>query len=273
MTENPLTRTLARMSPSKVECAAKCLAQFAFRYIERVTHPLWNSSIVLGRALDTATGAAYTAKAVTGTTPSADDVAARFAAEWDMESETVERWDDGDTAGGLMDWGTRAGARWRDEIAQFVRPRAVQPKLERDVFDPRTGDRWTMSGFADQIGELESTGQPIVTDLKVSGRRYSADRITRGWQPAFYTLMADIPTFQFHVLVQNKAPAVQVIGATFTAADHAAVVSRTAMLRRQIRNAHATGDWLPNRTHTLCSRRYCEHWRACEQRHGGRVPD
>ena len=43
------------------------------------------------------------------------------------------------------------------------------------------------------------------------------------------------------------------------------------MIRRQIRNAYMTGDWLPNRQHMLCSKTYCEQWHRCQGEFGGEV--
>ncbi len=268
-----LTRTLGWMSPSKIDCAARCLAQFYFRYVEGRRSALWGSSIVLGRAMDVATGAALATKQQTGKTPSAGDCADRFAAEWELESATVEHWDDEDTPGGLLDWGCAAAKLWQGSIAEHIQPLHMQQKVQREARDPSTGERWMFSGYLDLVAQVERTQETIVGDLKVSGRRYGADKLTRGWQPALYTWMTELPTFQYHVLVQNKTPAIQIIGTTFTPADHDATMVQVGMLRRQIRNAAQTGDWLPNRRHTLCTRRYCEHWHRCEAKFGGRVPN
>jgi len=268
MSENQID-LITTMSPSRLGCAQQCLAKFAFRYVDKLRGAT-SAALQFGRAFDEAGAAVYAAKMTTGTTLPSSDVQARFAAEWDFAAGAVDDWGE-DSRGGLLDSGTRGVALWRDRIAQHVQPVAVQEDLRATVVDPATGEPFQLRGVIDVRGSTISN-PAVVADIKTSARVYQPARFAREWQPAAYTLLAGTPTFEYHVVTSAKAPETQVLRAVVSDGDRTAFLRRAAMLRRQIAHAARTGDWLPNRTHVLCSRRYCEHWAACEQRYGGRVP-
>lgn len=258
-----------RWSPSKLETAQKCLQQFAFRYVERLPEQ-FRASMQFGNAADDTSNEVYRDKMRSGRTPARSDVQERFAAAWDYAAAAVDDWGD-ESKDALTDIGTRAMAKWRDRIADFVQPTAVQLKLEKPVADPTTGETWTLSGVIDLRGAAPDKTE-LTADLKTSGRAYARDVFQRKAQPIAYTILADTPTFEFHVLTTTKEPQTQVLRAEIPDADRMAWLRRASMVKRQVEHALRTGDWLPNRTHQMCSRRYCEHWRECEKRNGGQVP-
>jgi len=259
---------IGTLSPSRIATAQRCLAQFAFRYVERL--PTTSSpALQFGVAMDAVSTAAYRVKMKSGETPAAKDVADRFAAEWDFAAAAVEQWGD-DDRGSLLDSGTRGAKLWRESIATHVVPLAVQEHLSATVVDPTTRDPFTLHGYLDL--RRAQPGGSVVADLKTSRARFQAARLSREWQPAAYTLLAGTATFEYHVLTTTKQPEMQVLRAHVSDSDRSAFLVRAGMLRRQVVTALRSGDWLPNRTHVLCSRRYCDHWAACEARYGGKVP-
>lgn len=262
-----LDQLIGTVSPSRLETAQRCLAQFLFRYVERRPER-FNASMQFGNAADAASGESYRDKMRTGRTPSAKDVQARFADEWDWAATAVDDWGE-EKRGDLLDVGTRAMATWRDRIADFVQPAAVQEDLTQVVTDATSGDSFALRGIIDVRGVAAAL--PVVADLKTSGKLYRADTFQRKFQPTAYTLLTGTPTFQYHVLTTQRTPQTQVLQCAVADHERVAFLRRAAMLRRQVATAFRTGDWLPNRTHTLCSRRYCDHWETCEKRFGGRV--
>jgi hypothetical protein len=264
-----LTGLIGRVSPSKLETAQKCLQQFAFRYVERLPEN-FRASLQFGIAADDTSNEVYRAKMATGRTPARKDVQDQFAAAWDYASAAVDDWGD-ESKGELLDVGVKAMAKWRDRIAEFVQPRAVQQTITKVVVDPVTGDSFELKGVLD-LRAADPAGVEVAADLKTAGRAYGKDAFERRSQPTAYTLLADLPTFEFHVLTTTKEPQTQVLRATISDSARFAFLKRAGMIRRQIENAFRTGDWLPNRTHMMCSRRYCEFWRECERRNGGQVP-
>ena len=123
--------------------------------------------------------------------------------------------------------------------------------------------------FLDLYGEVG--GQEQTIDLKTSGKRYSASAFAGSSQPAAYTTLTGQQTFSYHVVTSTKHPATQVLTAKVSESHQTAYLVRAGMLRRQIRNAYMTGDWLPNRQHMTCSKRYCDQWQRCVAEYGGEV--
>lgn len=262
------------MSPSKFKAAATCGAKFLFRYVapreDRATS--YSASLQWGAAFDQVGNAVYTDKHKTGETPPVRDVQERFAAEWDWASDGVDLWM-GRTKGDLLDVGTKAAALWRDRIALHFTPTGLQERLEVDVTDPATREVWKLVGVVDAADRGTVHGTPVVIDLKTTGRRYQVNAFAREVQPAAYTLLTGIPNFEYHILLNTKTPDTQVLRAELPDSERDSFLLRASILRRQIQHSIRTGDWFPNRAATTCSRRYCEHWRACEHRFGGTVPE
>ncbi len=264
-----LAELTGRMSPSRLETASACLAKFAFSYVERLPWR-FSSSAQFGNAVDAVAAWAYGDKIKSGEAPVRADVRDRFAAEWDYQADAVDDWRDW-RRGELLDIGVAGVGRWRDRIVDFVEPLAVQQKLEVEITDPIDGDRYVLNGIVDLRARV--AGREVIVDGKTSEKRYPASRVARSYQPPTYSVLGACSTFEYHVQTVAKEPQVQVLRANITDSDRRSLLLRAGMIRRQIAHAFRTGDWLPNRTHFLCSRRYCDHWAACEKRFGGRVSE
>lgn len=270
MTERPLGPLIERMSPWRIDCANRCMAQFFFRYVQRRKRDERQSvAAAYGTAFDEAGNHVYRGKLETGETTSADDAADMFAAQWDFISMVVDDWGS-DKKGVLLDRGVAGAKLWRNNIAQFVKPLSKpQQKLEKVVADPRTGDEWLLMGYLDLHAEVR--GVEVVSDMKAPGKRYSEGRLLQESQPTAYTILADVPRFEYHVVTNTPRPVTQVIGANISKDAQEAFLLRAGMLRRRIEHSYMSGDWLPNRQHQLCTRRYCDHWEACQNEFGGEV--
>lgn len=282
MTDRTLAEVIGTLSPSKLEVATQCGAKFLFDYVENMPRR-FRADGQLGNAVDDTGNQVYRGKAaalegaavltpddLAAATPSAKVVADVFAAAWDFEAGAVDDWQ-GDTRASILGEGVRMVRGWRERIAAYVFPRTTQRYMRKTLKDPKTGERFDLAGIVDLIG---STAVPsAVVDLKQTGKRYNDSKLTRSFQPVAYTLLAEVPVFEFHVLVRTAKPSPpQILRATISDADRDAFVARAAMVRRQIAHSFRTGDWFPNRGHMLCSRRYCDRWQVCEQRFGGTVP-
>lgn len=263
-----LARLIDTVSPSRLETAERCLAQFFYRYVQRSPFR-YRSELSFGRAVDDCGNGTYAEKIKSGETPTKSDVQERFAAAWDFEAVTVDVWNEGADKDSLMDLGTKAVALWHDRIAVHVKPIATQEKLTTWVTDPITGQGFNLLTVLDVRAEVN--GVPQVVDLKTSGKAYRPDSMTRKAQPPAYSIAANLPTFSYHVLVTTKSPQTQVLTSPITDSDRRGFLIRAGMIRRQIAHAFRTGDWLPNRTGFMCTRRHCEHWESCERDFGGRV--
>lgn len=270
MTERPIGEVIAKMSPSRLDVAQRCLALFRFRYVEpdgRNMPHAWR--MAFGSAMDDAANVVYRRKLESHETVSSSEVADLFANAWDYNATLVEDFESS-SRGELLDVGVRGAALWRDNIAQHVQPtKPPQLHVARDITDPRTREKWTLHGYLDLLCEINST--QVVSDLKTSAKRYNDSALTTNSQPAAYTLLTDVPTFQYHVLTNTKKPQTQVLSAHVSDDVRNSYIVRAGMLRRQVRHAYMTGDWIPNRQHVLCSRRYCDQWERCTREFGGEV--
>lgn len=264
-----LDSLIARVSPSRLETAASCLARILFGYVEREPWG-FRASAQFGHAVDDLRGGFYQEKIRTGITSTRSDARDRFAAAWDFHADAIDDWQ-GWKRGELLDSGTKGAGTWRDEVAQFVEPKGVQVRLERVVHDPTTGDPFVLNGIIDLTAKI--AGRDTIVDNKTSERRYQASRVVRSFQPAAYSVLGGFGAFEYHVQTVTASPELQVLRAEISDNDRHSFLLRAGMLRRQIAHAWTTGDWLPNRSHFLCTRRYCDHWARCEKRFGGRVPE
>lgn len=262
-----LEQLIGVVSPSRLDTAQRCMAQFFFRYVQRLPER-WRSSLSYGRAVDACGSEVYAHKLEHATTPSVRDVQERFAAAWDYEADGVDVWEDGASKGKLLDVGVRAVGSWRDAVAVSFVPHAVQERLERTI--AVGDDSFTLQGVLDVRGS-NADGVAVVADIKTAGKAYAQSELLRRSQPHAYTLLTGLERFEFHVLLTTKDAATQVIGGDVPRADADAWARRASMTRRSIAHAYQTGDWLPNRQHFLCTQRHCEFWTACERTFGGRV--
>ena len=267
MTEATLSELIDTVSPSRIDTATTCLARFRFRYLERIRGPK-RIAMSFGSALDAASNSCYQRKIdEPGYTMPASEVADCFAAEWDSEQEQIEDWGK-DKPDEMLDTGVKCSTLWRDNVAQYVAPLQVQPKLVKELKDSR-GDKFTLLGYPDVIATVRN--QTAIADLKTSGKVYATNSIVKRSQPPAYTILAEIPRFEYHVVTTAKKPKVQLLGATVSDTQRQNWIDRAGMVRRHVAHAHKTGDWIPNRGHMTCSRRFCDHWRECEKAYGGEV--
>lgn len=268
MTQQTLAGLIDRVSPFKLDTAMQCMAKARYRYLERLRGPE-RSTMLVGKALDGVSNSVYRDKiAEPDVTASASDAADRFAAEFDYVAPIVDDWQE--PRGDLLDKGVRATKVWRDSMAQFVTPIDVQPKLSVDLTDPIDGTHFTLSGYPDTVGMVR--GVKTTIDLKAPNRRYNAAKLTKETQPVAYSVLTGVARFEYHCAVLGKSSSQpQVLGATISDDHRHFFIKRAGMIRRAIGHAFHSGDWIPNRAHMLCSRRWCEFWERCQKDHGGEV--
>jgi hypothetical protein len=97
-------------------------------------------------------------------------------------------------------------------------------------------------------------------------------RCQQQWFPlALDPARYDRSKFQFHVAVLLATPKTQAFTVQVTEQDNLRALRTMQITRRQIRAAVASGDFVPNREHQMCSRRWCGYWAQCENEHGGKV--
>lgn len=262
----------AVLSPSKIDLFLRCQAAWAFRYLDGLKKPP-SAAMALGNAHDATTNAVYTAKMVEGRTPPLGDSIDRFAHEWDEARGNVEDWGDDDPRH-LQAVGVRATELWHKRAARYVEPEQVQPKLRTTLRDAERGEDFDVIGYADLIAKV--SGHRTIVDHKMGRRSWAPADVVRSTQSVAYpVLVGDINRFAIHSTRIGNDRSTYVSFNAITRqvrdTDRTGFVNQAVLARRQMRSTIASGDFVPNRSHFLCSRRWCGYWRECQQRFGGTV--
>jgi len=258
----------ARQSPTKLDLWNKCQAAWCFHYVERRRFPS-STQQALGRAADEAWNDYYRARIRDARGLTETEVLDLFENHWHAEASEVEQlpryeFDE------RLDRGTAAMRVWFRQGAQFVEPLAVQLEIEREV--RMDGDTVMVEGRLDLL-ERRADGNRAVVDNKMGGRRYGATELYRSTQALVYPFCTGAPIYGIHAGVILKASeAFQAVYREIDSRDADLLGHMAIIAQRQQRASIASGDFMPNRGHQLCTRRWCDHWRACEKRFGGKVP-
>jgi len=263
---------IERMSPSKLGMWSKCQAQWKYAYIDGIRRPP-SAAMRWGTAFDDTANSSYLDKLISGETPASDIVAELFASAWGVRSGDVEDWGKLEKDA-LTDQGVDLARQWREGIAIKTNPVQVQPEISVQINASDHDDlgSFIIRGYADLIAE--ENGKRIVIDHKAGARRWSEADAIRSIQPAIYTIPGGEDNFAFHIGVRaKKKVSIYTISRTVGQDERLSVVNRMRKARRQIAHASTTGDFMPNREHQLCSKRWCGFWKECVADHGGVVAD
>lgn len=257
-----------RQSPSKMDLWERCQFLWAQRYIVRRRHAPRQEQ-ALGNAADETFTEFYRAKLRNGTNLAEAEVAELFELHWSAESEQVEDLHPHERSD-LLDRGVAVTRAWYRAAGQFVEPLGVQVTVEREV---REGDQVVeLNGILDLL-ERRPDGSRAVVDHKVGRRRFGVEELYRSTQALVYSFATGATAFGIHACVINKASETFQASYREVTEDDAKLLGFKALIaQRQQRHAIRTGDFMPNRGHQLCSRRWCEEWRVCQHTFGGRVP-
>jgi len=208
-----------------------------------------------------------------GDGPSPDQTAEMFRGALDDELRSAEDINEGEPKADLVDQGAALARTWVKDLAVNVHPIAMQVPFRIEI----PNARFAITGQIDKIGAIPSLSRKFIGDNKTSKTSWSAKRVLESIQRPIYTIGSrhlglGIEEFQFHIAVRTKTPKIQVLTHQTDQSEIDGAVRRLAIANSQIRHAWESGDWLPNRSHFMCLRRHCRHWRRCEQEFGGTIP-
>jgi hypothetical protein len=224
-------------------------------------------ALLQGSCVHAALAGNYRQKIETKEDLPAAGVKAIFADAWGTLLKETEFRDD-EEPDTLKAEGEALTLKYLDELAPKVQPAAV----ELPVVGMIAGVR--IRGIIDL---LDTSGRII--DVKTAARKPSRVKTPQGeqyevspdyrFQVATYRQLEPSASGVARVdtLVKTKAPALVEQEITIDAADLAATAKLYPLVQRGIRS----GFFQPNRSHFMCSKRYCAFWRACEREFGGRV--
>ena len=265
----------------------KCGYQFFRRYVLGEKKPP-TAALAFGRSDDEAKNVVYDHKIETGETLGINECQELFAANFEQQTEEVEDWK-GDKPGDLKDTGVRLMGAWREQIAIDTHPVMTQKKFAVPItYRKREGGErsFLFEGVLDLVEDTAAVR--VITDNKTSAQKWGKGRVQDSTQALFYGVAAerdedlralevDPNQMHFHVAVKSKTPQLQhpsqdpdMVRRTDRQERQGAVRSMV-LFHTAVEANMANDSFLPNRSHFMCSRRWCGWWADCEKAFGGKV--
>jgi hypothetical protein len=261
------------LSPSSCNQCRRCPAQWKFRHIDHLPDPP-TGALTQGSAIHAALGENSRQKIETKQDLSPAGVKAIYREAWDLlvkgeypdpfgRPKLPTEFRDDEDPGQLKLEGEALALKYLDERACSIQPAAVELRV-----DGRIGGV-EVRGFIDL---LDTEGRII--DLKTVKRSPSEDKVSPDHRFQVATYRKLLPgkisgVGRIDSLVKNKTPKLVTQEYRITDADLAECDVMYPLVQHYVRQ----GVFLPNRSSTMCSRKYCSFWRACEKTFGGEVAE
>lgn len=245
-----------RLSASQLNTILTCEAKFAFGYVHEIKVPP-SGALTFGSSYDKALNTNYEQKIESKQDLKVSDVQDVFSSEFDKLAPDTD-WKDEDK-GEVKDSGIKVLEATMGEITPLVQPVKVQGEYLQDI------DGVMVLGYTDV--ETETT----VIDNKTTSRTPSAVSNDYLIQGTTYAIMTGKPV-ELHYGIRTKKPATKILQVEVTEDDvnYVKNLYKTGMERREL----IMNDQIriiPNRSHNLCSRKWCGYWQMCELKYGGKV--
>lgn len=256
-------------SSSRLGMWERCQQQWKYRYIDGMKRPP-SAAMIMGSSLDETANVVYQARIDEDDVPPVDEV---FHTKFAYLSDQVEDWDK--PRDSYLDNGVQVAVAWKNQIADHQEPIEVQKNVVVDLVAPLpdgTMGKYPFIAIADLIAHDDYGGQKVV-DLKCKGRKMPDGEVMRSLQRQSYPMVFGSTTFEFHVMVRTKTPQKQIIRVENAQTDGDSFMKRVAIADRQVEHAIQTGDFYPNRSQQLCSKKWCGYWEQCQNENGGVIPE
>ena len=244
------------LSPSSANQFLGCSFKWAARKILRLPDPP-SGARSMGSAVHNAVRANMDQKCDEHIDLPVEGVVGVYRDAWNrLERETEFR--DDEDPGELKAQGEQLVRLYMDQEAPRVDPYCVEYQVRGVIGGV------PVRGYIDL---LDVDGRII--DLKTAARKPSEIGSDHRFQVATYKRLSGLATGAARIttLTKTKVPAIVNQDYTISAADEAAPEKLYPLVQKMIR----AGNFSPNRSHFLCSRKYCGFWRACEREFGGVV--
>lgn len=257
------------LSPSSITQYMKCSAQYMFKKLLGPKPP--SIALLYGKSVDSAINVNMEQKIESRTDLPTDDVKDAFVTEYDDgKQDTFFHKDDKPEE--LREIGINSVGKWADEIAEKIQPISVQEKLAIKFDD----FHYDILQYADVITENK-----IIIDNKTAGRsvpqkngeyKISHDHM---FQLTMYGIgykinyNEDIKELGLDYLIKNKSPKIQQVRWKPNNTDK----KYTLGLIKNVANGIDNETYIPNRSHFMCSKKFCAYWKECEKNFGGKVKE
>jgi RecB family exonuclease len=246
------------LSPSQVKTFLNCPAKWYFHYMVGLQEPK-NGSLALGTAFHAALSQNFRQKIESRCDLPLDDMRTVFQKEWNAAAAEAEFRDDEDRQE-LAAVGEALVDKYMLEAAPDIRPQAVETPVAGEIGGVK------VHGFVDL---LDTEGRII--DCKSAAKRPNGVSHDYGLQLTSYAMITPGASGICRLDTVTKTKTVQLVQQTY----HIGPPQRRYAegLYPMVQLAMRQGIYLPHRGGTLCSRRWCGYWRACEREFGGTVEE
>jgi RecB family exonuclease len=244
------------LSPSSLNQYLACSAKYYFRKILRLPDPR-TGALSVGSAVHKAIGENLSQKVETRRDLPWEGVQAVYQTAWtDTAKETEFREDEDPDQLRLQ--GAELARKYLEEKCPSIDPAAVEIQVAGRIAGVR------VHGWIDI---LDVDGR--IVDLKTAAAAPSKISPDYRVQVATYVQLTPGASGEARVdtITKTKTPKIVSQAFSLTGADYAATAALYPAVQRGIR----AGAFFPNRGSTLCSRRHCAFWRACQKEWGGEV--
>ena len=246
--------TLSHLSHTQISMFMRCSRQYYFRYILGIKSPP-GAALIRGSSVDQAATYNLAQKMDTGIDLPTEEVLEVAAQSFD---EAIDRaggesevdWRD-DDPGSLKDSSIGLTALHMRVHAPLIQPTGVQVELHREVQDG-----------IDFVGFLDFETSPTdVGDVKTGGRSMGQDSADTDMQPSAYAyLKGHAIDFGFYRLIDTgKTKKAEIVQTDRTRAQ----IDWYEGAVKDVANAILAGNFPPNPTSNLCSKKFCGYWNRC----------
>jgi hypothetical protein len=254
------------LSPSGASQFLGCGFKWFCKHVLKLPDPK-TGALLQGSCVHAALAENYRQKLETQCDLPAAGVKAIYADTWGTQAKETEFRDD-EEPDTLKAEGEVLTLKYLDEQAPAIEPAAVELPVMGEIGGVRVRGIIDLLDTSGRIIDVKTAAR-TPSRVKVNGQeRYEVSPDYR-FQVATYRQLEPRASGVARVdtLVKIKVPKLVDQEITIDAADLTATKKLYPLVQRGIRG----GFFQPNRSHFMCSKRYCAFWRACEREFGGRV--
>jgi RecB family exonuclease len=243
------------LSPSQASTFLSCQARWYFRYMVGLPDPAGGGA-VRGKAVHSVIEYAMRAK-MAGVVLEAGALLDAWDAAWDQAAEGAE-FQSCDDIEALKVSGAKLAEKYLAEAAPAIEPAAVEVPLSGTIAGI------PVRGVADLV-----TTDGTVIDIKTASRKPSGLAADHALQLATYAALVPGASGEtrIHTLVGTKEP--QLVQIKHTPGEAGKRLAER--IYPLVAEGISGGLFLPNRSSSMCSQRYCSFWQECTREFGGIV--
>jgi hypothetical protein len=251
--------TLAEvLSPSQTSQFLNCPAKWMFRYLLDINDP-GSAATALGTAFHETIAYNFRQKLETAHDLPFAKCLEFFRNALGRQLETVRLQKD-EHPMELLELGETMVAKYIEEAAPFIQPAAIESRVSGVIGGVK------VSGYVDL---LDTEGRLI--DSKSSTKPIKGIAHDHRLQLTSYAMITPAASGACQLDTVTKGKTVSVIKKSFTVTEKDRQYAE--VIYPMVQDSIREGIFLPRRSSSLCSKRYCGYWSVCEKEYGGTVRD